>query len=148
MFIFLLLFGFGFGFLRQGFSVQPWLSWSSLEDQAGLELRNSPAFASQVLGLKACATTPGYVYRFLIVNLECCMFQCFINQCCITNTFVLYLNIILVIFLDLTRFINFTQKSCKEIYMYIHCQNTCLTRTRPESVSITIPQKRKRKECH
>jgi hypothetical protein len=25
-------------------------------DQAGLELRNSPASASQVLGLKACAT--------------------------------------------------------------------------------------------
>jgi hypothetical protein len=27
--------------------------------QAGLELRNPPASASQVLGLKACATTPG-----------------------------------------------------------------------------------------
>jgi hypothetical protein len=26
-------------------------------DQAGLELRNSPASASQVLGLKVCATT-------------------------------------------------------------------------------------------
>jgi hypothetical protein len=26
-------------------------------DQAGLELRNPPASASQVLGLKACATT-------------------------------------------------------------------------------------------
>ena len=26
-------------------------------DQAGLELRNLPAFASHVLGLKACATT-------------------------------------------------------------------------------------------
>jgi hypothetical protein len=31
-------------------------------DQAGLELRNSPASASQVLGLKACATMPGTVY--------------------------------------------------------------------------------------
>jgi hypothetical protein len=29
-------------------------------DQAGLELRNPPAFASQVLGLKACSTTPGH----------------------------------------------------------------------------------------
>jgi hypothetical protein len=29
-------------------------------DQAGLELRNPPASASQVLGLKACATTPGH----------------------------------------------------------------------------------------
>jgi hypothetical protein len=28
-------------------------------DQAGLELRNPPASTSQVLGLKACATTPG-----------------------------------------------------------------------------------------
>jgi hypothetical protein len=29
-------------------------------DQAGLKLRNLPASASRVLGLKACATTPGY----------------------------------------------------------------------------------------
>ena len=28
-------------------------------DQAGIELRNRPASASRVLGLKACATTPG-----------------------------------------------------------------------------------------
>jgi hypothetical protein len=28
-------------------------------DQAGLKLRNAPASASQVLGLKACTTTPG-----------------------------------------------------------------------------------------
>jgi hypothetical protein len=34
-------------------------------DQAGLELRNSPASASQVLGLKACATTPGWPSFFL-----------------------------------------------------------------------------------
>ena len=29
-------------------------------EQAGLELRNLPVSASQVLGLKACATMPGY----------------------------------------------------------------------------------------
>jgi hypothetical protein len=29
-------------------------------DQAVLKLRNPPASASQVLGLKACATTPGF----------------------------------------------------------------------------------------
>jgi hypothetical protein len=29
-------------------------------DQAGLELKNLPASASQVLGLKACTTTPGF----------------------------------------------------------------------------------------
>ena len=28
-------------------------------DQGGLELRNPPASASRVLGIKACATTPG-----------------------------------------------------------------------------------------
>jgi hypothetical protein len=28
-------------------------------DQAGLELRNPPASASRVLGLKVCTTTPG-----------------------------------------------------------------------------------------
>jgi hypothetical protein len=31
-------------------------------DQAGLELRNPPASASRVLGLKVCATTPGWKY--------------------------------------------------------------------------------------
>jgi hypothetical protein len=29
-------------------------------DQAGLELRNPPASASRVLGLKVCATKPGW----------------------------------------------------------------------------------------
>jgi hypothetical protein len=33
-------------------------------DQAGLELRNPPASASQVLGLKACATTAWLGFRF------------------------------------------------------------------------------------
>jgi hypothetical protein len=37
-------------------------------DQAGLELRNPPASASQVLGLKACATMPGQSYFFNVVN--------------------------------------------------------------------------------
>jgi hypothetical protein len=36
----------------------------TLLDQAGLELRNPPASASQVLGLKACATTPGCFVLF------------------------------------------------------------------------------------
>ncbi|GAB1299411.1 Dynein axonemal assembly factor 11 [Apodemus speciosus] len=35
-------------------------------DQAGLELRNPPASASQVLGLQACATTPGSIYQLLM----------------------------------------------------------------------------------
>jgi hypothetical protein len=33
-------------------------------DQAGLELRNPPASASQVLGLKVCAITPALVYLY------------------------------------------------------------------------------------
>jgi hypothetical protein len=33
-------------------------------EQAGLELRNLPASASQVLGLKACATTPDNCFIF------------------------------------------------------------------------------------
>jgi hypothetical protein len=33
-------------------------------DQAGLELRNSPASASPVLGLKACTTTPSLKGKF------------------------------------------------------------------------------------
>jgi hypothetical protein len=34
--------------------------------QAGLELRNLPASASQVLGLKACTTTPGSISYIVI----------------------------------------------------------------------------------
>jgi hypothetical protein len=33
-------------------------------DQAGLVLRNSPASASRVLGLKACATMPSFYFFF------------------------------------------------------------------------------------
>jgi hypothetical protein len=36
-------------------------------NQAGLELRNPPASASRVLGLKACATTPGFFVLFCFV---------------------------------------------------------------------------------
>jgi hypothetical protein len=35
-------------------------------DQAGLKLRNLPASASQVLGLKACATTARVENNFLM----------------------------------------------------------------------------------
>jgi hypothetical protein len=39
-------------------------------DQAGLELRNPPASASQVLGLKVCATTPGIIVMFKVSELQ------------------------------------------------------------------------------
>jgi hypothetical protein len=35
-------------------------------DQAGLKLKDPPASASQVLGLKACATTARRILRFLM----------------------------------------------------------------------------------
>jgi hypothetical protein len=37
-------------------------------DQAGLELRNPPASASQVLGLKACATTAQHMHTLTHKN--------------------------------------------------------------------------------
>jgi hypothetical protein len=40
-------------------------------DQAGLELRNLPASASQVLGLKACTIMPGY-YEYLLHSMYPC----------------------------------------------------------------------------
>jgi hypothetical protein len=40
-------------------------------DQAGLKLRNMPASASQVLGLKACATTPGLLLLFFQTGFLC-----------------------------------------------------------------------------
>ena len=42
-------------------------------DQAGLELRNRPASASQVLGLKACATTARLFILFFLRFIYCYM---------------------------------------------------------------------------
>jgi hypothetical protein len=60
LFLFLSFFLFLFLFLFQD-KVSPYSSdcpGTHFVDQAGLKLRNPPASASQVLGLKACATTP------------------------------------------------------------------------------------------
>jgi hypothetical protein len=43
----------------------PGCSGTHFVDQAGLELRNPPASASQVLGLKACTTMPGLLNFFI-----------------------------------------------------------------------------------
>jgi hypothetical protein len=53
---FSLLFFFSF-FSRQGSLCSPGCPRTHSVDQAGLELRNLPASTSEVLGLKACATT-------------------------------------------------------------------------------------------
>jgi hypothetical protein len=53
-------FFFFFSFFRDRVSLcSPGCPGAHSVDQADLELRNPPASASQVLGLKACATTPG-----------------------------------------------------------------------------------------
>jgi hypothetical protein len=59
LFVFVFVFCF-FVFSRQGFSLySPGCPGTHSVDQAGLELRNPPASASRVLGLKVCTTTPG-----------------------------------------------------------------------------------------
>jgi hypothetical protein len=45
-------------------------------DQAGFELRNLPASASQVLGLKACATMPGSISNKIEQNKQVKHFIC------------------------------------------------------------------------
>jgi hypothetical protein len=57
----ILVFGFWFLVFRDRVSLYSPGCPGTHSDQAGLELRNSPASASRVLGLKAYATTPGVV---------------------------------------------------------------------------------------
>jgi hypothetical protein len=60
IFLFVCLFLFLFLFFRDRVSLySSGCPGTHFIDQAGLDLRNPPASASQVLGLKACATTPG-----------------------------------------------------------------------------------------
>jgi hypothetical protein len=50
-----------FGFLETGFLyVALNCPGTHFVDQGGLRLKDLPVFTSQVLGLKACATTPSY----------------------------------------------------------------------------------------
>jgi hypothetical protein len=55
--LFLFLFLFVFVFQDRVSLCSPGCPGTHSVDQAGLELRNLPAFASQVLGSKVCATT-------------------------------------------------------------------------------------------
>jgi hypothetical protein len=73
LFLFLLLFWFWFVFWFLVFRDRVSLSSSGCPgthyvDKAGLKLRNSPVSASQVLGLKACATTAQLTMLFFIVS--------------------------------------------------------------------------------
>jgi hypothetical protein len=63
--VFLVLFECSYFFLRQDLLYSPGCPGPYSLDQAGLELRNLPASASQVLGLKACATTVQLLNVFL-----------------------------------------------------------------------------------
>jgi hypothetical protein len=63
LFACLFLFLFLFLFFRDRVSLcSPGCPGAHSVDQAGLELRNPPASAFQVLGLKACATMPSFVW--------------------------------------------------------------------------------------
>jgi hypothetical protein len=57
-FLFVCLFWFGLVFRDRVSLCSPGCPGTHSVDQAGLEIRNPPASASRVLGLKACATTP------------------------------------------------------------------------------------------
>jgi hypothetical protein len=57
--IFVVVVWFGLVFRDRVSLYSPGCPGTHAVDQAGLELRNPPASASRVLGLKACATTPG-----------------------------------------------------------------------------------------
>jgi hypothetical protein len=56
---FVCLVGFCLFFRKRVSLYSPGCPGTHFVDQAGLELRNPPASASQVLGLKVCHTTPG-----------------------------------------------------------------------------------------
>jgi hypothetical protein len=56
-----------FFFFRDRVSLcSPGCPGTRIVDQAGLKLRNLPASASQVLGLKACATTPDFYFTLTL----------------------------------------------------------------------------------
>jgi hypothetical protein len=58
-----------FGFFQDRVSLyNPGCPGTHSVDQAGLELRNLPASASQVLRLKACATTARLICQFLMLK--------------------------------------------------------------------------------
>ena len=63
---FFVLFVFAFVFWDRVSLYSPGCPGTHFVDQAGLELRNPPAPASRVLGLKACATTPGLSEEFKV----------------------------------------------------------------------------------
>jgi hypothetical protein len=71
VFRFIYLLGVGVA-LRQGF---PGCPGTHSVDQAGLKLRNPSASASQLLGLKACATSARQIYLF-IMHTGLCMHEC------------------------------------------------------------------------
>jgi hypothetical protein len=81
------VFFFCFVFFRDRVSLySPGCPGTHFVDQAGLELRNPPASASQVLGLKACATTArrcGVFYINLPVLCVClCLCVCVCVHAC------------------------------------------------------------------
>jgi hypothetical protein len=69
-FVFCFLFIFVFCFLDRVSLCSPDCPGTHSIDQVGHELRDLPASASQVLGLKACATITQHVHTVLFVGKE------------------------------------------------------------------------------
>jgi hypothetical protein len=75
-----------FGFLDRVSLCSPGCPGAHSVDQAGLQLRNPPASASQVLGLKACATMciKSYVCTFILKVFD--VYPC--HHVCIDDVYV------------------------------------------------------------
>jgi hypothetical protein len=74
IFFLFLFFGFLLLFFQDRVSLcSPSCPGTHFVDQAALELRNPPASASRVLGLKACATTPGFMINILTGSWYLCV---------------------------------------------------------------------------
>jgi hypothetical protein len=69
---------FFFGFRDRVSLCSPGCPGTHSVDQTGLELRNLPASASWMLGLKACATTPSLFFLFVCLFVFCFLFYLFI----------------------------------------------------------------------
>jgi hypothetical protein len=95
--LFVCLFVCLFWFFETGFLYSPGCPGTHFVDQAGLELRDPPASASRVLGLKACATTPGFVFHFLIEELILLILADANDQCLLTPVILSLLFLLVVV---------------------------------------------------
>jgi hypothetical protein len=110
--------------------------------QAGLELRNPPASASQVLGLKACATTPGLLGIFdnyfglvqgkgtVCVCVRLCVYMCMyvcISVCiCVCLCVILCVCVCAHLYVHLCVYVLFPK-----LFLASHSQSSLTLQSRP-----------------